>query len=341
MSDFSHLFLALGAGCPPHAGLAIGFDRLIAVMQGRDSVRDVIAFPKDKNGTDLMVKSPSKLSKQRMADYHLVIKDEKRDMIEAAAQEIDARKAASLESLKILLDTIAEWGANSANLEDSTIGQPLIDEQSSEQAASQDNPSQQPTGESTVMGGVATEDTVSEEITIEDFVKEEIESGETIEESLYKDIPRYSPGEVLPYAVMLYNQLGGNFLHETLKGFEILIESLGEEIQKNVRPDKDRRSKGSALKINAERRLKKIHTELMNEILNQMGHITLTYSASGPLKPSEGDMGDLRSELEDAIEPVKILQFSLKAIEPMLETLHKELDKRILEHAIEATKTIG
>ena len=62
MNDFSHLFEALRAGCPPHAGLAIGFDRLIAVMTGRESVKDVIAFPKSSKGEDLMVKSPSILN---------------------------------------------------------------------------------------------------------------------------------------------------------------------------------------------------------------------------------------------------------------------------------------
>jgi hypothetical protein len=73
MDDFKHLFRALEAGCPPHAGLAIGFDRLIAVMQGRDSVRDVIAFPKNSNGEDLMVQSPSLITQKQLQDYHLKV----------------------------------------------------------------------------------------------------------------------------------------------------------------------------------------------------------------------------------------------------------------------------
>jgi len=72
MESFSHLFNALRAGCPPHAGLAIGFDRLVAMMQGKDSVRDVIAFPKDKNGRDLMVKSPNKITDKQLEQYHLL-----------------------------------------------------------------------------------------------------------------------------------------------------------------------------------------------------------------------------------------------------------------------------
>ncbi|KAH8598360.1 putative aspartyl-tRNA synthetase [Bisporella sp. PMI_857] len=71
IDSFSHLFAALRAGCPPHAGFAIGLDRLVAVMQGQESVRDVIAFPKDKNGRDLMVKSPNRMSDTQMQMYNL------------------------------------------------------------------------------------------------------------------------------------------------------------------------------------------------------------------------------------------------------------------------------
>lgn len=73
IDDFKHLLRALEAGCPPHAGLALGFDRLIAVMQGRDSVRDVIAFPKNANGEDPMVESPSWMQNKQRRIYHLSI----------------------------------------------------------------------------------------------------------------------------------------------------------------------------------------------------------------------------------------------------------------------------
>jgi aspartyl-tRNA synthetase len=69
MDSFSHLFEALAAGCPPHAGLAIGFDRLIAVMTGQQSVREVIAFPKDKWGKDPTVKSPSRVFNRDISKY--------------------------------------------------------------------------------------------------------------------------------------------------------------------------------------------------------------------------------------------------------------------------------
>ncbi|KAJ5622296.1 hypothetical protein N7528_005528 [Penicillium herquei] len=75
LTDFSHLLDALRAGCPPHAGLALGFDRLVAVMLGKESVRDVIAFPKTgKGGDDAMVKAPSPMTAQALETYHLQLR---------------------------------------------------------------------------------------------------------------------------------------------------------------------------------------------------------------------------------------------------------------------------
>jgi aspartyl-tRNA synthetase len=76
LADFSHLLDALRAGCPPHAGLALGFDRLVAVMLGKESVRDVIAFPKTgKGGDDAMVKAPSPITEQALETYHLRLRE--------------------------------------------------------------------------------------------------------------------------------------------------------------------------------------------------------------------------------------------------------------------------
>lgn len=74
MKDFAHLIEVLRAGCPPHAGMALGFDRLVAVMLGRDSVRDVIAFPKSGRGEDLLVKSPTAMTEEQLETYHLQVK---------------------------------------------------------------------------------------------------------------------------------------------------------------------------------------------------------------------------------------------------------------------------
>ncbi|KAF2691716.1 aspartyl-tRNA synthetase-like protein [Lentithecium fluviatile CBS 122367] len=75
IEDFRHLLNALRSGCPPHAGLALGWDRLVAVLQGVDSVRDVIAFPKTGSGEDPMVKAPNRLTEEQLGTYHLQLKD--------------------------------------------------------------------------------------------------------------------------------------------------------------------------------------------------------------------------------------------------------------------------
>lgn len=75
MSDFKHLVDVLRMGCPPHAGLALGFDRLVAVMCGRDSIRDVIAFPKSGRGEDLSVKSPSRITEEQLKTYHFRLRE--------------------------------------------------------------------------------------------------------------------------------------------------------------------------------------------------------------------------------------------------------------------------
>jgi aspartyl-tRNA synthetase len=75
LKDFEHLIEVLRVGCPPHAGIALGFDRLVAVMLGKESVRDVIAFPKSGSGEDLLVKSPSKMTEGQLETYHLKVKE--------------------------------------------------------------------------------------------------------------------------------------------------------------------------------------------------------------------------------------------------------------------------
>jgi aspartyl-tRNA synthetase len=71
VAQFAHLLEALRAGCPPHAGFALGFDRFISLLCDVESVRDVIAFPKSVKGEDLLVKSPSTMTREQMNTYHL------------------------------------------------------------------------------------------------------------------------------------------------------------------------------------------------------------------------------------------------------------------------------
>ncbi|KAL8997650.1 MAG: hypothetical protein Q9169_003130 [Polycauliona sp. 2 TL-2023] len=77
LSEFSHLLDVLRAGCPPHAGIALGFDRLITLMLGKSSMREVIAFPKTGKGEDALVKSPGPLTNEILETYSLQIRPSK------------------------------------------------------------------------------------------------------------------------------------------------------------------------------------------------------------------------------------------------------------------------
>lgn len=68
---FGHLLKALSLGCPPHAGIALGFDRLCAMLIGSASIRDVIAFPKNQSGTDPVVESPTDVPEKTLNEYYI------------------------------------------------------------------------------------------------------------------------------------------------------------------------------------------------------------------------------------------------------------------------------
>ncbi|KAJ1734835.1 aspartate--tRNA ligase msd1 [Coemansia biformis] len=70
-ASFGHLVAALGHGCPPHGGIALGLDRLVAVLTGSTSLRDVIAFPKAASGRDLSVHAPAPATADQLAEYGL------------------------------------------------------------------------------------------------------------------------------------------------------------------------------------------------------------------------------------------------------------------------------
>lgn len=72
--QFGFLMDAFEYGAPPHGGIAFGFDRLSALLGGSDSIRDYIAFPKNNSGRDVMIDSPSEISKDQLDELGIEIK---------------------------------------------------------------------------------------------------------------------------------------------------------------------------------------------------------------------------------------------------------------------------
>jgi len=73
-AQFSCLINAFKYGAPPHGGLAFGLDRWAALMNGSDSIKDVIAFPKNNAARDIMIDAPSKISDEQLEELSLIIK---------------------------------------------------------------------------------------------------------------------------------------------------------------------------------------------------------------------------------------------------------------------------
>jgi len=76
--QFGHLLEAFQYGAPPHGGIALGIDRLVALFAEATSIRDVIAFPKTAAGTDLMLDSPCSVTEAQLAELHIAVRAEKK-----------------------------------------------------------------------------------------------------------------------------------------------------------------------------------------------------------------------------------------------------------------------
>ena len=78
-AQFGFLLTAFKYGVPPHAGLAYGLDRLVMLMAKEDSIRDVIAFPKVKDASDLMTEAPARVTKEQLDELGITVVEEKEE----------------------------------------------------------------------------------------------------------------------------------------------------------------------------------------------------------------------------------------------------------------------
>jgi len=75
-SQFGFLMNAFEYGAPPHGGIALGLDRLVAILDGSESIKDYIAFPKNNSGKDIMIDAPSALNKEQLEELCLALKEQ-------------------------------------------------------------------------------------------------------------------------------------------------------------------------------------------------------------------------------------------------------------------------
>jgi aspartyl-tRNA synthetase len=73
---FGHMLEAFEYGAPPHGGIALGIDRIVMLLAGEETIREVIAFPKTQGAIDLTVNAPSSVTEEQLAELHIRLREE-------------------------------------------------------------------------------------------------------------------------------------------------------------------------------------------------------------------------------------------------------------------------